>query len=78
MIYHLQNDRYRMLQVHGTVLEAQVRYFQQITPWMDVKVRELRAEQVHNTTYNVGRVLEHVRTWQRQTLPHVQPDFSKV
>lgn len=60
------------------LLEAQVHYFQQVTPWIDVKVRELRAEQVHNVTYNVGRVLEHVRAWQRQTLPHVQPDFYKV
>jgi 2-polyprenyl-3-methyl-5-hydroxy-6-metoxy-1,4-benzoquinol methylase len=39
------------------LLEAQILYFQQITPWIDVKFRELQAQQNHNLAYNLAKVL---------------------
>ena len=42
----------------GELLSIQVQFFQQITPWIDAKIQELRLEENHNVTFHVGTLLE--------------------
>ncbi len=48
------------------ILALQIRYFQQITPWMDAKVHELRSEENHNVTYHVGDIAKKLDDLQVQ------------
>jgi len=36
------------------LMAIQIQYFQQITPWMDTKIEELRTEENHNVAYHIG------------------------
>ena len=40
------------------LLGLQMEYFRQITPWMDAKIHELRAEENHNVTFHVGDLIQ--------------------
>jgi 2-polyprenyl-3-methyl-5-hydroxy-6-metoxy-1,4-benzoquinol methylase len=42
------------------LMTLQVQYFQQITPWLDAKIHELRMEENHNVTYHVGNIIRAV------------------
>jgi 2-polyprenyl-3-methyl-5-hydroxy-6-metoxy-1,4-benzoquinol methylase len=57
---HLVNELLEYLRSTTTqlskLLGLQIQYFQQITPWMDAKIHELRLEENHNVTYHVGDI----------------------
>ncbi|MCI0412721.1 class I SAM-dependent methyltransferase [bacterium] len=48
------------------LLALQIEYFQQITPWMDAKIQELRLEENHNVTYHVGDIAKKLDELQMQ------------
>ena len=48
------------------LLSLQIQYFQQITPWMDAKIQELRTEENHNVTFHVGTLLSQINEIQMQ------------
>jgi 2-polyprenyl-3-methyl-5-hydroxy-6-metoxy-1,4-benzoquinol methylase len=48
------------------LLALQIQYFQQITPWMDAKIQELRMEENHNVTYHVGDIAKKLDDLQLQ------------
>ena len=48
------------------LLSLQIQYFQQITPWIDAKIQELRSEEHHNVTYHVGDLITKLNELQMQ------------
>ncbi len=48
------------------LISLQIQYFQQITPWMDAKIQELRMEENHNVTYHVGDLVGKLNDLQMQ------------
>ena len=67
---HLVNELLDYLRSTTTqlseLLALQIQYFQQITPWMDAKVHELRSEENHNVTYHVGDIAKKLDDLQVQ------------
>jgi 2-polyprenyl-3-methyl-5-hydroxy-6-metoxy-1,4-benzoquinol methylase len=50
----------------NNLLSLQIQYFQQITPWMDAKIQEVRSEENHNVTYHVGNLISQINELQMQ------------
>ena len=59
---HLQNELVEYLsgstRKMRLLLEEQILFFQQITPWIDVKIQELRQEQNHSMALNLGKLAD--------------------
>lgn len=55
-----------MKQELDNLLSLQIQYFQQITPWIDAKINELRLEENHNVTYHVGDLITKMNELQMQ------------
>lgn len=61
VLIHFINDLQQHLSSHlmwlQQLLEIQMAFLLQITPWMDVKIRELRSEQNHNVAMQIGGMI---------------------
>ena len=61
LLVHYLNDQQNFLSSHlgwqKEYLQTHMAFLLQITPWIDVKVRELRKEQNHNLAVQIGNIL---------------------
>ena len=56
----------------------QVQFYQQITPWLDAKIEVVQRQQNHNVTYNMGLVMEYLKTVEQHLIAHVQQQIEEL